>query len=83
MEDSAGSVGDGELVRPGREAPPLLDVREGSLNDGAVLVGLGIEQGWPATIASFAFAGGELIALLGDHGRDAAGAEHAPIHALA
>ncbi len=70
-----------ELVVAGGDAAPLLDECEGPLDDVAVFVGLGIECGRPAALAALAFAGGDLIALLGDHDPDATGAEHAPVHA--
>lgn len=81
MEDGAGAVGDGEFVVSGRDPAPLLDEREGSFDDVAVFVGVGVERGWSASSAALAFAGGDLVALLRDYGGDAAGAEHAPVHA--
>ena len=55
VEDGAGSVGDGELVVASRDSAPLLDEREGPLDDVAVFVGTCVERGWSAALASLAF----------------------------
>lgn len=80
VEDGACSVGDREFVVACRDTAPLLDLREGALDDVAILVCVGIEGGWPAACGSLAFAGGDLVALVRDHRSDPAGAEHAPVH---
>jgi hypothetical protein len=43
MEDGVGSVGDGELVVAGGEAPSLLETVEGAFDDVAGPVGLGVQ----------------------------------------
>lgn len=83
MEDGSGSVGDGEFVVAGRDAAPLLDQCERPLDDVAVFVGVFVERRPAAALGAFVFADGDLITLLGDHGPDPAGAEHAPVHSAA
>ena len=70
MDDGGGTVGDGQLVVAGRDIAPLLDQSEGALDDVAILVGIFVEGGRPSTRSPFAFTGGDLVALVGDHGSD-------------
>lgn len=80
MEDRAGTVSDGEFVVAGRETSPLFDRREGSLDDVAILVCLGVEAGWSAAGTAFTFAGGDLVTLLRDDRGDPASTEHPAVH---
>ena len=75
MEDCCGSVGDRELVVAGREAAPLLHVREAALDDVAASVVSGVESRWPAAARAASDAVSGLVGGFGDRRADPAGAQ--------
>jgi hypothetical protein len=80
-EDDSASVGESELVVAGGQATPLLEGVEGSFDDVAALVGVGVEGGWSAAAGPASGAGGLLVVGLGDHRGDAAGARRCAVAA--
>jgi hypothetical protein len=80
-EDDGGAVGDGELVVAGGQSSPLLGQGEVAFDDVAAAVGGGVEPRWLAASGSAAFAGGDLVGLLGDDDPDPAGVQGAAVDA--
>src|SRR3954454_8428642 len=74
-EDDSGAVVVGVLVVAGGDASPALEAVEGSFDDVAVAVHLGVEAWWSAVAAAFARAVRDLVALLGDDHADSSPAQ--------
>src|SRR3954452_1238591 len=68
-----------ELVVSGRDGSELLESVEGPFDLVAVLVPLGVEDGWSATTRAAAGTPGQDIIALLDGVRDAPGAQRTPV----
>jgi hypothetical protein len=67
------------LAVSGRESAPVLELVEGSFDDVAVLVVLGVEADRPAAAGTFVLAVGSLVVLLRDHDLHAPGPENVAV----
>jgi len=74
------TVGYGEFVVPSGQGSPLLGQREGSLDNVASAVHVGIEAGRSAALAAFAMTGSDLVTLKWDHDLDPAAVQHMAGH---
>lgn len=70
-----GEVNHGGLLVAGRDAPPLLEAIDASLDGVPLLVSVSVKHGWSATVAAASHAVGPLVGRDRNHGTDRASSQ--------